>query len=99
MSSFKKGEDSRRNTKGRPAGKPNRTTEEVRKLLQAFVENKLPELNEIWKDLEPKEKVNFLNTLLRHTLPAPIQDITQFSEDDIDILIRKLREQQQKTMN
>ena len=88
MSKFKKGVSG--NPEGRPKGARNRTTEEVRKLLQTFVEGKFAELDTIWKELEAKEKVNFLNMLLRHTLPAPIQDISQFSEDDLDILIARL---------
>ena len=96
---FKKGVDPRRNTEGRPKGKPNRTTEQLRKMLQTFVEGKTDELEMIWKQLEPKDKANFLNQLLRHTLPAPVQDISQFSEDDIDLLINRLRQQQNKTLN
>ena len=88
---FKKGADTRRNTKGRPKGKPNRTTEQLRALLKTFVEGKIDELETIWRGLDAKEKINFLNMLLRHTLPPPINSIEQFSEHDLDVLIEKLK--------
>ena len=68
MSKFKPGQSG--NPSGRPAGSPNRTTEEVRKLLQTFIEGKLPELETIWQALDAKEKISFIDRLLKHCLPA-----------------------------
>jgi hypothetical protein len=91
---YKKGESG--NPSGRPRGKGNRTTEEIRKLLQTFIEGKIPELEKIWKQLEPKDKISFIDRLLRHTIPAPLHSIEQFSEEDLDLLIEKLRQKHAK---
>ena len=89
---FKKGVDPRRNTEGRPKGKGNKTTEQLRQLLQAFIEGKIDELETIWQDLEPWQKLQFIDRLLKHVLPAPLHSIDQFSEEDLDILIERLKE-------
>ena len=91
---YKKGESG--NPAGRPKGQPNRTTEEVRRLLQSFIEGKINELETIWKDLESWQKLQFMDRLLKHTLPAPLHSIEQFSEEDLDLLIHKLRQKQAK---
>ena len=94
MTQYRKGQSG--NPAGKPRGAKNRTTEQVRKLLQSFIEGKLPELETIWKGLDPKDKILFIDRLLKHTLPPPLHSIEQFSEDDLDLLIDKLRQKQSK---
>ena len=94
MAQYKKGQSG--NPTGKPRGAKNRTTEQMRKLLQSFIEGKINELETIWKDLEPWQKLQFMDRLLKHTLPAPLHSIEQFSEDDLDLLIDKLRQKQAK---
>ena len=94
MAKFKQGISG--NPEGRPRGKGNKTTEQVRQLLQAFIEGKIDELETIWQDLDPWQKLQFIDRLLKHTLPAPLHSIEQFSEEDLDILIERLKERYAK---
>ena len=94
MSRYVKGQSG--NPKGKKKGTRNRTTEQVRQLLQAFIEGKIDELETIWQDLDPWQKLQFIDRLLKHTLPAPLHSIEQFSEEDLDILIKRLKERYAK---
>ena len=96
MGGFKKGADPRRNTKGRPAGKPNRTTEQMRAVLGDIINENLPRIRKAIKDMPDKEAIVFIEKLLRHYLPAPIQDISQFSDEDLDLLIARLEKKYNK---
>lgn len=88
---FKKG-DKRINRSGRPAGKPNRTTEAMRAVIGDIINENLPRIREAIKEMPDKEAIVFIERLLRHYLPAPVQDISQFSDDDLDLLIEKLKQ-------
>jgi len=88
---FKKGEDPRRNTNGRPAGAKNKSTDQLRKLLQEFIESKLQELETIWSGLEDKEKLNYIDKLLKHILPSPQDELLKLSDEDLDRIIEKLK--------
>jgi len=91
---FKKGIDSRRNTSGRPQGAKNKSTDQLRKLLQDFLESKLPELETIWSGLEDKEKLNYIDKLLKHILPTPQDELMRLSNEDLDRLIARLKADQ-----
>ncbi|HAX61156.1 MAG TPA: hypothetical protein DCX95_01150 [Elusimicrobia bacterium] len=69
---FKKGNDPTRNLKGRPAGSANKTTEELRILIQLFIEKNWSRIQEDFDAMKPGERLNFLNSLLRHVLPEPL---------------------------
>ncbi len=83
--------DPRINRKGRPKGSPNKTVEEVRGLVQQFVENNLETLQADFEQLEPKDRLLFIERLLKHVLPSPIASLEQLSEQDLDILLDKLK--------
>ena len=83
--------DPRINRKGRPKGSPNKTVEEVRGLVQQFVENNLETLQADFEQLEPKDRLMFIERLLKHVLPSPIASLEQLSEQDLDILLEKLK--------
>jgi hypothetical protein len=83
--------DPRINRKGRPKGSPNKTVEEVRGLVQQFVENNLETLQADFEQLEPKDRLLFIERLLKHVLPSPIASLEQLSEADLDILLDKLK--------
>lgn len=85
--------DPRINRKGRPKGSPNKTVEEVRAMVQRFVENNLETLQEDFEQLEPKDKLAFFERLLKHVLPSPITSLEQLSENDLDVLLQRLRTQ------
>lgn len=83
--------DPRINRKGRPKGSPNKSVEEVRNLVQQFVENNLETLQADFEQLEPKDRLTFIEKLLKHVLPNPIVSLEQLSESDLDILLDKLK--------
>lgn len=70
MARFKKGVSG--NPKGRPAGKSNKTVEQLRGAVQAFIEKNWDQLQADFNAAKPNERLNFINSLLRHVLPEPI---------------------------
>jgi len=81
-------------TGGRKKGVPNKTTEELRSMVQLFIENNIERLQTDFDLLEPKDRLNFIERLLKMVVPAPISDLSQLSESDLDTLIDKLKKQQ-----
>jgi hypothetical protein len=88
---FKKGQSG--NPKGRPVGSKTRTTEEIRLALHEFINGKieLKQLDDLWNRLSPKEKAQFFDRLLRHVLPAPVHELEKLSDEDLDRIITKLK--------
>jgi len=78
-------------TGGRTKGTPNKTTEELRGLVQNFLENNIERLQEDFDLLEPKDRLNFIEKIMKLVIPAPITSLEQLSEYDLDILIEKLK--------
>jgi len=90
---FQKG-DANINRKGRPKGTPSRTTEELRKLVQSFIEANIEDVQAQYDVLEAKDKLLFLEKLLKIVLPPPIVSLEQLSEQDLQTLINKLKNEQ-----
>lgn len=88
---FAKG-DKNINREGRPKGKPNQTTEAMRAVIGDIIHENLPRIRKAIKDMPDKDAVMFVERLLRHYLPPPISDISQFSETDLDLLIERLKQ-------
>ena len=65
-------DDDRINRTGRPKGSPNKTSEEIRVMLQDFIDANLETLQADFDLLEPRERLGFIERLLKHILPAPI---------------------------
>ena len=80
-------------TGGRKKGTPNKTTEELRAMVQTFLEQHWKTLNADFEKLQPSQRVMFLEKLLTHLLPKPLTDLSQLSESDLDLLIEKLKKQ------
>ena len=57
------------NPEGRPLGTPNKTTEELRNTVQAFIENNIETMQVNFDLLEPKDKLSFIEKLLNYSLP------------------------------
>ncbi len=68
---FKKGQSG--NEKGRKPGIPNKTTEQLRQAVQVFIENNIEELQSNFDLLEPKEKLIFIEKILRFVLPTQLK--------------------------
>ena len=89
---FKKGDD-RINREGRPKGKPNKTTSEIRNFMQLFIENNMETIQHDFDQLKPLERLNFIEKLCKHVLPPMISSLSQLAEHEIDLLIKKFKEQ------
>jgi len=96
MGKFKKGIDPRRNLKGRPAGSPNKSSEELRALVQMFIEKNWNEIQADFDAMKPVERLNFIVALLRYVLPPPIS-LETLSESQLEqlhnYLLKKYNEQ------
>ena len=83
--------DSRINRKGRKAGTPNKSTNELRMLVQSFVEENWQTMQSAFDKLDDKDKLLFLEKLLKHTLPAPVTELERLTDAQLDELILKLK--------
>lgn len=55
---------------GRPKGKPNKTTQEVREMFQCLLEDNLNQLQNDIQALEPKDRVKTLMDLAKFVIPT-----------------------------
>ncbi|MBW6491307.1 MAG: hypothetical protein K0B15_08975 [Lentimicrobium sp.] len=62
------------NPNGRPKGSPNKSTDELRSLLQEFINANMETLQADFDKLEPKDRLNYIDRLLKHVLPAPLHE-------------------------
>jgi hypothetical protein len=101
---FKSGFDERRNYKGRPKGKPNKSVEDIREKLREFLRGQVPELGKIFKQLKDdrtragaREQLAIIERMIKHVLPPPPPEnlLDGMSDQDLDTLIAYL----QKRMN
>lgn len=67
------------NPNGRPKGSLNKSTTEMRELVTNFVGANLTTLQTDFDQLEPKERLQFLEKLLGYTLPK-LQSVTTKDE-------------------
>lgn len=87
---IKKGD---KKTGGRKKGVPNKITGPIRERLSEFVNGKLDCIEELWNELEAKEKLQLLKDLLKYVVPA-LQSIeyTKDEENYTDEVEQKLKE-------
>ena len=57
------------NPNGRPKGKPNRTTAEVKEFMTKFVSRNLDGLQQDLDSLDPKDRILFIEKLLQYIIP------------------------------
>ena len=69
--------------KGRPQGKPNKTTHEIRQMFQCLLENNINTLQDDLTQLEPKDRVKAMLDLAKLVLPTK-QEIDQ-KQTNIDL--------------
>ena len=91
MTKFKKGHDPRRNTAGRPKGSQNKTSEDLRQMAVDFLAKNWNSVQSDFNKLAPVQKLNFIEKLLRLTVPAPINELERLSDEQINELINKLK--------
>ena len=79
MGKFKKGEG------GRPKGKPNKITIELRQRITNFLEDNLEQIQQDWKRLKPKDRIILFERLLKYALPT--LQATKVTTNDEDVSI------------
>jgi hypothetical protein len=79
------------NPNGRPKGKANRTTDELRSLLAEFIDKNMGSLQADFDKLEAKDRLNFIERLLKHILPSPMGELERLSDEQLDELINRLK--------
>jgi len=87
-----RGGDQNINRSGRPKGKPNKTTEAMRGVLADFIDANLPDIQKQYDSLKPAEKLQFIDRLLKHVLPAPLPDYELMTEEQFEQYLKELRE-------
>ena len=69
---FKKGRSG--NPDGRKLGKPNRTTTELKELLQSALEGELENIPKVMESLPAKERIEMLSKFLSYILPKALPE-------------------------
>ena len=90
---FIKGESG--NKAGKPKGTVNKTTTDLRKKINNFIEGQWDQLQKDWKLLEPKDRVALFEKLLKYSLPtlqATSMDVNfeKMTEEQLDEIINRL---------
>ena len=80
------------NRSGRPKGKPNKATEAIRAVLADFLAANIEDIQKEYNSLKPSEKLQFIDKLLKHVLPAPLPDYELMTEEQFEQYLKELRE-------
>ena len=86
------------NPNGRPKGKPNRTTTELREMITTLFESKYEDFTNALDELEAKDKVDAYIKIMGFVIPkmgAKI-DFSSLSEAELDGIISKLQSENEK---
>ena len=80
---------------GRPKNKGNITTEQLRGLVQSFLERNMDKLQSDFDKLKPFERLQVMDRLLKHCLPnlQSIQmemDVNRLSDEQVNLIIKEL---------
>jgi len=83
------------NPNGRPKGSPNRTTAQMKDLINRFLSDNLENLQRDFDKLEPKDKLYFIEKIMKYVLPQQQSyteniDVSQLSESEIDSLLDRI---------
>ena len=83
------------NPNGRPAGKPNRITSDVKNWLAGLIDKNRKQMERDLKLLEPKERLLILEKLMTYVVPKQqaVQaqiDLNTLSDEQLNILINEL---------
>jgi hypothetical protein len=76
---------------GRRLGAKNRTTEQFRELIKLFVESNWERLQSDFDQLKPVERLQFINSLIRHFLPDPVNP-ERLTEDQLLQIIEYIKQ-------
>ncbi|MFO7656340.1 MAG: hypothetical protein R6W78_04675 [Bacteroidales bacterium] len=73
------------NPAGRPRGSKNKATEVIRQKVEDFITLKIDEVETVWKQLEAKDKMQFLTKILDFVMPK-----LKATDSDLNININSL---------
>jgi hypothetical protein len=79
------------NPEGRPAGKPNKTTEELRKIFIQFLDKNLANMQTNYNKLDARDKLLFIERMAKLVLPRPLHPLETLSDEQLDEIIQKLK--------
>jgi len=79
------------NPKGKPAGTKSKTTIEIRELFQMFLGNNVETMQANFELLEPVQKLTFIEKIAKLVMPPPTT-LENLSDEQLDLLIQKLKE-------
>lgn len=84
------------NPKGRVKGTPNKTTTDLRQWINSFIDDNRQQIKEDWLMLEPKDRIQLFEKLLKYTLPTlqAIQietDFEKLTDEQLDTIINELK--------
>ena len=77
-------------TGGRVKGTLNKTTTEIKEMINQFISGNIEDLQKNYDSLEPEKKLQFFRDLLKFVLPTQNQseiNINQLTESELDKLI------------
>lgn len=80
-------------TGGRAKGTPNKVTLSLRNSVNSFLKKNMKDLQANYNQLEAKDKLAFIEKLLKYVLPQKQQtqiDFSQMTEDQLDQIIKNL---------
>ena len=83
------------NPKGRPKGKPNKITQDMRGWLTAIIAKNRKQMEKDLKKLEPKERLQILEKLMQYVVPkqqavsAEI-DLNKLTDEQLDAVVSEL---------
>lgn len=85
-------DDPRINKAGRKAGTPNKTTEQLRGVFQSFLEANLDKLQTDFDQLEPKDRLSFIERVAKMILPPPVDPLEAMTDEQLKQLHDRLIE-------
>ncbi len=69
---------------GRKAGTPNKTSHEMRELIQVFLEQQFENLDEIFENLKPRDKINTIIKMFPYILRKQMEmDVNTPQKQDL----------------
>jgi len=81
------------NPAGRPKGTLNKTTAEIKELINQFISGNIDDLQSNYDKLESDKKLQFFRDLLKYVIPTQQSNeinINSLSEDELDRLTNSL---------
>jgi len=94
MAKFQPGETG--NINGRPRGAKGKTSEVIRDSIRKFLAKNITSLQKDYDKLEPKDRLLLYERLLKFVVPSPEFDLGKLSEQDLDLIIERLKDKNDK---